>query len=240
MQWKSYPDANAAADACAAYIMSVLETAISGAGDAAIAISGGATPKLLFGHMARRKLDWSRVHLFWVDERCVPPSHAESNYRLAEENLIKPARIPQRNVHRIHGEMSPQQAARRYEAEVMQHFELDEGEVPHFDIVHLGLGEDGHTASLFPGEPLLEDRDRIAEAVFVEKIPQWRVTLLPGVLLAAHHALMLVAGEDKAAIVRRIFEDQYEPEQLPAQIITNHARRPVWFLDEAAAKELKP
>lgn len=238
--WQTFSDAQTAAEACGQYIVSVLETAISGAGDASIAISGGSTPKLLFAYMAKQRLDWSRIHLFWVDERCVPPTDDQSNFKLADEQLIKPAKIPQRNVHRIRGELSPQQAARRYEAEVMEHFELDEGEVPYFDVVHLGMGPDGHTASLFPGDPLIEDRERIVEAAFIEKIPQWRVTLMPAVLLAAHHAVLLVAGEDKAPTVRRIFEDQYEPAQLPAQLIAQHANRPVWFLDEAAAAELKP
>ena len=238
MKWNKLADPNAAAEACADYIISVLETAIAGAGDASLAISGGSTPKLLFQHMSRRKLDWTRVHLFWVDERCVPPADAQSNFKLAEEFLIKPAKIPQRNIHRVRGELSPQQAARRYEAEVIEHFGLDEGEVPDFDVIHLGMGADGHTASLFPGDPLIEDRELIVEAVDVPKLKSWRVTLMPAVLLAAHHSVLLVAGEDKAPILQRVYDDQGEPKELPVQLIARNAHRPVWFVDAAAAGEL--
>lgn len=239
MKWTKFADANAAAEACANYIIPVLETAISGAGDATLAISGGSTPKLLFQHMSRRKLDWSRVHLFWVDERCVAPTHEQSNYKLAEEYLIKPARIPQRNVHRVRGELSPQQAARTYEAELIEHFRLDEGEVPDFDVIHLGMGADGHTASLFPGDPLVEDRELIVEAVDVPKLKSWRVTLMPSVLLAAHHSILLVAGQDKAPVLQQVYEDQGDPKKLPILLIARNATRPIWFVDAAAAGDLE-
>ena len=116
--WKSYPTADSAAEACATHILSLLEMALAGDGDVTFAISGGSTPKLMFAHLVKARFDWSRVHLFWVDERTVPPEHEDSNYRLADQHLIRPARIPHRNVHRIHAELLPPQAARHYEHEI--------------------------------------------------------------------------------------------------------------------------
>src|SRR5207249_6007969 len=131
-----------------------------------------------------------------------------SNYRLADECLIRPAQIPHRQVHRICGEMTPKTAAARYAEEIRDFFGLGEGEFPHFDLVHRGMGPDAHTASLFPGDPLLEDREHIAAPVYVEKLKQWRVTLLPGALLAAKHTVFLVTGEDKAEAVRNVFQSE--------------------------------
>jgi 6-phosphogluconolactonase len=236
--WKSYPDAQAAAEACATHILSLLETALGGNAAATVAFSGGSTPRLMFEAMVRKRFDWSDVHIFFVDERCVPPDHADSNYGLAEKHLIRPAHVPHRNVHRIRGELAPAQAARHYEYELREVFALDEGELPHFDLVHLGIGPDAHTASLFPGEPLIDDRESRVAAVHVPKLNAWRITLLPGVLLAARHVAVLVAGEDKAAAVHRVFHDQHDPLHLPAQIIAHHARRASWFLDAAAASQL--
>ncbi|MBC7928442.1 MAG: 6-phosphogluconolactonase [Bryobacteraceae bacterium] len=233
--WKAYPTAEATAEACATHIVSVLETGMAGGGSGTLALSGGSTPKIMFGYMVRSGFDWSRVQVFWVDERGVPPTHPDSNYAMTEEFLIRPARIPQRNVHRIHAELPPDIAARRYEEEIREVFMLEPGEMPHFDVVHLGVGPDGHTASLFPGEPLIENRDSIVAAVHAEKMKQWRITLLPGVLLSARHAAVLVSGADKAETMRKVIHDQYTPLQVPAQIIAHHSRRASWFLDDAAA-----
>jgi 6-phosphogluconolactonase len=230
------PDAAGAAEACAHHVVSVLDETLAGQEFAAMAVSGGSTPRLLFDKLAATKFPWDRVHLFFVDERCVPPTDPASNYKLAEEHLIHPAHMPLRRVHRIAGELPPKIAAARYAADIRTHFGLEDGEMPHFDLVHRGMGADAHTASLFPGEPLIEDRDEIAAAVFVTKFNQWRVTLLPGVLLAAKHTVFLVAGEDKADAVRAVFHEQYDPKKYPAQMASHHGRGVSWFLDEAAAK----
>ena len=235
VRWHTYPDAAAAAEACAHHILALLEEALSGQDFATLAVSGGSTPKLLFARLAAARFRWERVHLFWVDERCVPPADPQSNYRLAEEGLLRPAHIPARNAHRICGELLPEVAARRYVEEIQEFFGLEPGEMPHFDIVHRGMGADAHSASLFPGEPLIEDRERIAAAVWVEKLKQWRVTLLPGALLNAKHTVFLVTGEDKAAAVRSVFHEPYDPLRYPAQAASHHARRVAWFLDRAAA-----
>ncbi|MCC6393897.1 MAG: 6-phosphogluconolactonase [Bryobacterales bacterium] len=233
--WHTYPTVEDAAEACSRVILTRLEEALAGRNLAAIAVSGGSTPKLLFQHMAAGVFDWERVHLFWVDERVVPPSNSESNYRLAEEHFIVPAGFPRPNVHRIHGELWPKAAAERYTHDIQEFFSLGEGDLPHFDVIHLGMGADAHTASLFPGEPLIEDRERIAAAVYVEKLNKWRVTLLPGVLSAAKHIVILTAGSDKAEAVRHVFEDPYDPRQFPAQIVSHRCRHVTWFVDTAAA-----
>ena len=230
------PDAAGAAEACAHHVISVLDETLAGQEFATFAVSGGSTPRLLFQRLAAIQFAWDRVHLFFVDERCVPPTDPASNYKLAEDCLIGPAHIPHRHVHRIAGELPPQAAAARYTAEIREHFGLEQGEMPHFDLVHRGMGPDAHSASLFPGEPLIDDREGIAAAVYVAKLNMWRVTLLPGVLLAAKHTVFLVAGADKADAVRAVFHEEYDPKKYPAQMASHHGRGVSWFVDESAAK----
>jgi 6-phosphogluconolactonase len=236
--WHKYPDANEAAKHCSAQVAGLLEEALSGERDATLAVSGGSTPKLLFAELAKVKLDWNRIQLFWVDERMVPVTSPDSNYKLAEEHLIQPAHIPHRNLHRIHGELAPDKAAKCYADEIREYFGLGDGEFPHFDVMHFGTGPDAHTASLFPGDPLIENREGIAAAVIAPKPPPSRLTLLPGVLLAARHSVFLVSGEDKADALFHVFHGPYEPAKYPAQMVSHHGRRVTWFLDEAAAQRL--
>jgi len=235
VRWFPYPDPAAAAEACAHHVLARLDEALSGRPFATLAVSGGTTPRVMFEAFANSRFDWNRVHLFWVDERAVPPTDPQSNYRLAAECFLMPVRFPQRNVHRIEGELRPDAAARRYTLEIREFFGLEEGEMPAFDLIHRGLGADASTASLFPGEPLLDDRERIAAAVYVEKLAQWRITLLPGVLLAARHTVFLATGADKAEAVRAIFHEPYNPKLYPCQMASHHGRGVAWFLDQAAA-----
>lgn len=230
------PDPAATAEACAHHVISVLDETLAGQEFASFAVSGGSTPRLLFQKLAVTKFPWDRVQLFFVDERCVPPADPASNYKLAEEYLIQPAHLPHRHVHRIAGEIPPKTAASRYAEDIRAYFGLEPGELPHFDLVHRGMGPDAHTASLFPGEPLIDDREGIAAAVYVEKLSSWRVTLLPGVLLAAKHTVVLAAGDDKAEAVRAVFHEEYDPKTYPSQIDAHHGRAVNWFLDVAAAK----
>jgi len=236
VHWHTYPDGAAAAEACAHHILALLDEALAGNEFATFAISGGSTPRTMFPIMAKSRLAWDRVHVFWVDERCVPPTDQESNYKLALETLITPAHIPQRHVHRIVGEMQPEASARRYAEEIREFFGLESGEFPHFDVIHRGMGPDAHSASLFPGDPLIEDREHIAGATYVDKFKQWRVTLLPGALLAGKHTVFLVAGADKKDAVRAVFQEEYDPKKYPAQIGAHHGRAVTWFLDRAAAE----
>jgi 6-phosphogluconolactonase len=239
VRWHTSPDANTAAEACAHHVIGILETVLGGQDAATFAISGGSTPKLLFDKLAAMLFRWDRVHLFFVDERCVPPTDDQSNFKLANEHLIQPGHVPQRNVHRIIGEIAPPHAAARYVDDITEFFGLQAGEMPRFDLVHLGMGPDAHTASLFPGQPLIDDREHIAEAVYVEKFKQSRVTLLPGVLLAAKHTVFLAAGEDKAEAMSAVFKEEYDPKKYPAQIVSHQGRGVNWFLDEAAARLMK-
>jgi 6-phosphogluconolactonase len=228
-------DARAAAAACAHYVLALIEKAIVREEYATFAVSGGSTPKLFFDKLAGSKCRWNRVHLFWVDDRAVAPTSEASNYKLAYDHLVAPAGIPERNVHRIHGELEPREAAALYTAEIRRYFELGSTELPRFDVLHRGVGPDGHTASLFPGNELMDNHDDIAAAVFAPQFNQWRVTLLPGVLKAARNTVVLAAGDDKAEAVRAALEEDFDPKKWPAQIAREQAH---WFLDRAAAAKL--
>jgi 6-phosphogluconolactonase len=236
VQRNIYSGAQSAAEHCGDHILHLLKKSLSGESIATLAISGGTTPRPMFDQMAKAQLDWSGVHLFWVDERAVPPNDAQSNYRLAEDTLIRPAHIPSRNVHRIEAELQPGEAASRYADELRSFFSLAPGEMPHFDVIHRGIGPDAHTASLFPGEPLIDDRENLVAAVWVEKMNQWRITMLPGVLLAARHTAMLVCGTDKAKPVQQIFKGPFDSKKYPAQALAHHGRAVTWFFDVAAAR----
>ncbi|MFN3323158.1 MAG: 6-phosphogluconolactonase [Bryobacteraceae bacterium] len=228
------PSVDEAAGACARMMLSSLEAALERTQHATLAVSGGSAPRLLFPKLLQRPFPWQRVHLFWVDERPVPPDHEDSNYRAAEEYLIRPAGIPAENIHRIESEYTPHEAAERYVEEIRRFFLLKSGELPNFDVIQCGMGSDVHTASLFPGEPLIHDRIGIAAAVHVGKLRQSRITLLPGVLLKAHELIFLATGEDKAQGLRAVFEGESDALRYPAQAIAREAVSVHWFADEGA------
>ena len=226
-----------AADDCAVYILDSLQQDLRSQPRATLAISGGSSPRLLFARMAKADFDWSRVHVFWVDERCVPPTDSQSNYRLAHETLLSAADVPDGNIHRIHGELAPDEAAARYVREIKQFFTLGDDMLPIFDILHRGMGVEGHTASLFPGEPLIQNTTEIAAHVWVEKVKMDRVTLLPGVLRAAKRTVLQVSGADKAPAVREVLTGDENPMLYPCQIASRDANA-AWFMDDAAAAQL--
>jgi 6-phosphogluconolactonase len=238
-EWHSFPEAKAAAEACAEYIGEQIEEALGGRGYATLALSGGTTPKLMFARLAGMKLPWHRIHFFWVDERVVPPTDPESNYKLASDTLLVPAHVPQNNIHRIHGELTAGAAAQAYAQHIRDFFGLGPGDMPEFDVLHRGMGQDAHTASLFPCQPLIEDRQGLAASAFVPKKSMWRVTLLPGPLLAARRTVVLVEGHDKAQAVRVVFHEPYDPVLYPAQLGMREGRPTVWFLDRPAARLLE-
>ncbi len=231
-------DREESARQCAAFILDRLRHAIAQRNIATIALSGGHTPKLLFSKLAASGFDWSHVHFFWVDERCVPPDSDESNYKLAQQTLLHPARVPNANIHRIRGEMPPEEAAAAYVEEIRNFFHLGPHELPVFDLIHRGIGADAHTASLFPGEPLIHDRAGIAAAVWVDKLKSHRVTLLPGVLWAARCTVIQAEGQDKAEPVYNVLYGPEDPLQYPCQIAARDPERTVWFLDQLAASKL--
>lgn len=223
------------AAACSQFILSRLKEALQSQLRATIAISGGSSPRLLFTDMAKAGFDWSNVHIFWVDERCVPPTDDRSNYKLAEETLLKPARIQPQNVHRVYGELPPDEAAARYVSDIREFF--GPAGLPVFDVLHRGMGPDAHTASLFPGEPLIKNNTDIAAHVWVEKMKMDRVTLLPGVLRAAKYTVLQVSGAEKADAVRMVLTGDEDEMKYPCQIASRD-RKAIWFLDEAAAAKL--
>jgi len=231
----AYESADAASTACARKALELLERALADQPRATLAVSGGTTPKRMLAEMAKSGFGWTHVHLFWVDERCVPPTDSQSNYKLALDYFIGPANFPASNVHRIQGEIVPDDAAKLYAGDIQSFFALAPGAMPRFDVVHRGMGPDAHTASLFPGEPLIDDHKNLAAAVYVEKFHQWRVTLLPGVLEAARNTLMLAAGADKAEPLHAVLREPYDPKRYPAQITTYAGSGVLWFLDQAAA-----
>lgn len=235
MDVRQFADAEAAAEACAAQILDWLREALDNRALASLAISGGSSPRRMFEIFSHTPFAWERVHLFWVDERAVPPSDAQSNFKFTQDSWLRPGNFPAPNIHRILAELDPADAASRYVEDIRRFFGLAGGDLPHFDVIHRGMGPDAHTASLFPGEPLIEDRSGIAAAVWVEKFKQWRITLLPGVLLAARHTALLVAGADKTAALRSVLNQPFDPLHYPAQIASGDGA--VWFVDTAAAPD---
>jgi len=211
-------------------------------------LSGGTTPRLLFSRIAdqnsSRRLPagfWDSVHFFWSDEREVPPNHPESNFRLAREELFRRIDIPESNLHRIRPEKGGAlAAAHEYELELKRFFDLREEQPPRFDLIFLGLGEDGHTASLFPGSAALPARSRLVTAVRVEKLHTFRITLTLAVLNHAACVIFLVSGQGKAAILRRVLGEKPTGASLPAQEVQPETGELRWFVDQSAASQLPP
>jgi 6-phosphogluconolactonase len=230
-----YPDAQAAADACGDTILKALDDARRARGAATLAVSGGSTPRLMFQTMAKSGFDWAHIDLFQVDERCVPPDHELSNFRMTREALLDHIHLAHGQIHRIEGELIPDEAAVRYADNIRDALKLQSHELPVFDVIQRGMGPDTHTASLFPGEPLIENVTGIAAAVWVEKMKQHRVTLLRGVLERARHTVMLVSGADKAEALKQVLTEPRDFIKHPCQIAADRAE---WFVDNAAAAQL--
>ena len=217
--------------------------AVSLRGRFTAALSGGRTPVELYSLLAREsfesRIPWAHVYLFWADERCVPPDHEESNYGMARELLLDHVPIPPANVHRMHGEMDPVDAAARYEEGLRQFFASAGDAFPAFDLVLLGLGEDGHTASLFPGTRAVKETVRWVLGYHVDAQKGWRITLTPPVINAAREVVFIVAGGGKASVLRDVLEGPNRPDVLPAQIVRPGGGEPLWMVDRNAAALLK-
>jgi len=204
-----------------------------------VALAGGSTPRglyqLLTGEPYRSQLSWEYLRVFWGDERTVPPDHHESNFRMAEEALLSQVPVPARQVFRMEGELPAGEAAARYEAVLREQFRLSPGEFPKFDLILLGMGSDGHTASLFPGTSAVTESHKLVAAPWVEKLHTHRVTLTPPVLNAAKHVVLLVSGQDKATALHAVLEGPSEPDRYPAQVINATAGNVVWLINQDAA-----
>lgn len=216
---------------CARVMARWLNRSIVGRGRAFLAVSGGSSPRLLFDALAPMPVNWRRVHLYFVDERMVPPEDEQSNFLLAARHLVRPAGIPEENVHRIHGELGPEQASERYASEISSRL----GPSGFFDIVQCGIGADGHTASLFPRSPLVTKATGVCAPAWVEKLQQHRVTLLPSAITSARHLCVLASGEEKRRAVRRALDSSTDRLETPARILDT--ARTQWFLSPASVYE---
>lgn len=239
-----FANAEELAKAAANRFAAIIRAAVAERGQAAVALAGGSTPKDTYREIAACReeshIAWDRVHIFWGDERCVPPDHPDSNYRMARETLLDRVPLSTANVHRIRGEEGPQLAADSYEKEL--HGFFNEGEAG-FDLVFLGLGNDGHTASLFPTTATVTRAaqgrlDCWALAGYLDRLAAWRITLTPILINNAVNIIFLVAGSGKAEVLKRVLHGPYNPEELPAQLIQPQRGRLIWMVDEAAARLL--
>ena len=227
--------------AAAGEIVPATRTAVDERGRFTWALAGGSTPRALYRLLAsdpyRERMPWSAIHFFWGDERHVPPDHPDSNFRMAREAMLDVVPVPPENIHRVRAEEpGAQRAAAEYEAALRSFFALAPGDFPRFDLILLGLGKEGHTASLFPESEVLRERERLVAAPWVEAQKTFRVTLTPPVLNHARRAMFLVSGEEKAEALRAVLEGPREPERYPAQIVEGDR---LWMVDRPAARLLK-
>lgn len=220
--------------------------AVQAKGHFAVALSGGSTPQGLYSLLAsetdsfRARVRWDKIHFFWGDERHVPPDHPDSNYRTAHEAMLSRTPIPPENVHRIKAENpDAAKAAEDYEQVLSEFFRLGPGQCPRLDLALLGMGADGHTASLFPGTEASIERRRHVAAPWVEKFNAHRITLTPQALSNAAFIIFLVSGQEKAETLRAVLQGDFRPEHLPAQLISPASGRLLWLVDRAAGRLLK-
>jgi 6-phosphogluconolactonase len=219
------------------------EQAVGNAGVFRLALSGGSTPKALYTLLAgpgfSRRFDWQRAAVFFGDERCVPPDHPDSNFRMANETLLEPLKIAEGRVFRMKGEDEPEKAARQYEDSLRKEFGAAAPAWPRFDLILLGLGDDGHTASLFPGTPALDERRRLVVPNQAPQGAKQRLTFTAPLINQAKTVVFLVSGAGKARAVRAVLEDRAaDARKFPAKLVRPEQGRLIWFLDHAAAAEL--
>ncbi|HEY6953172.1 MAG TPA: 6-phosphogluconolactonase [Bacteroidota bacterium] len=228
------------ARAAAGHVVQTLSRAVAQRGKASLVLAGGETPRRVYQLLAlpplSNMLAWDRCHFYFGDERMVPPDHPDSNFGMARGELFGHLRIPEENVHRIRGEQPPEQAAREYADDLLALFS---GSLPRFDCVMLGVGEDGHTASLFPGTDVLKEKRKNVSALFVPRLNTWRVTLTFPVINNAREILFLAGGARKASIVRKVIESAAPSSEIPATMVRPHDGDLQWFLDAEAASHIR-
>jgi 6-phosphogluconolactonase len=227
---------------------------VVGCGRFTVALSGGSTPRAMFSLLAEQPfadtVPWSSIYVFWGDERCVPPDHADSNYRMTNETLLSKVPVPAQNIFRIPAEApEPERAAEVYAATLSKFFLAEPGttktgtaplsNLPRIDLVFLGMGPDGHTASLFPHSVALQAGEQIVVANYVEKFNAHRITLTAATINNARNVTFLAAGEDKAETLKNVLEGSYQPDLYPSQLICPANGTLLWMVDEAAARSLQ-
>ena len=233
-------DAPEVAERGAEVFKEIAQRAVEARGRFMLALAGGSTPRALYTRLASEhyasRIPWQATHVFWGDERCVPPESEESNYRMAYETLLRRVTVPREQVHRMRGEDEPERAADDYarvlETEFREH-------APRFDLILLGMGDDGHTASLFPHSEALDDTGHLVIAPFIEKLAAHRLTLTFRVINAAANVTFLVAGASKAATLRAVLKGERDDHELPARRVQPERGELLWLVDEAAASMLE-
>ena len=242
-------DKAAMSEAAAERITSLVETAVSSRDVAAVSLTGGGTPDLLYQFLADRnrpwrdRIDWSHVHLFWGDEREVPPDHPESNFGLANRLLLHHVAVPATQIHRMRGELPASDAGRLYDA--LLRARRDQIAGPLFDVMLLGIGANAHIASIFPNSPLLERSERperserLATGVHVPEISQWRVTVTPPALLDSAAIVVIANGSSKADAISAALEGALDVARCPAQLLRAAGDRVEWIMDSAASARLR-
>lgn len=234
-----YPDIDTLSHDAVQHIVRIANESIATYGRFTIALSGGRTPRIPYGLLGSepysRQINWTLVHVFWGDERCVPPESPDSNYRMAHEVLLSKISVPAVQVHRmLANEPDRDAACQQYVEEMQRVFATDD--IPSFDLIQLGMGPEGHTASLFPHQAALHEERRLVMPVSVPKPPPDRLTFTPPLLNAARNILFLVTGSDKADALHAVLEGPYQPDEYPAQIVRPPNGEVVWMLDTAAAQ----
>ncbi len=243
------PDLDVLAHEAARHFLTLAKTAIESSGRFTVALSGGNTPRALHNVLATEpyagQIVWDKVFIFFGDERCVPPDHADSNYKMAQDTLLSKVPIPAQNVFRMHGEDDPAAAAEAYAADLQAFFGLAQAggpspeNFPRLDLIFLGMGPDGHTASLFPGTAALQERSKPVTANYVPKLDTHRLTLTAPALNRATHIIFLIAGQDKAAPLHQVLEGEYQPQVYPSQLIRPSQGQLTFLVDQQAAADLK-
>ena len=238
MNVQIFPDLEAISRKAAEMFLQFSERYISSANRFVVALSGGNTPRTFYDILGsdqyRNKVDWQNVHIFWVDERFVPPDHADSNYRMVKDNLLSRISIPHQNVHPIMTDVSfPSLAAKKYEKDMKTFLNVSTNKIPEFDLILLGIGEDGHTASLFPGSRVLNRRDHFVSSVIEKKISHPRITLTLSVITNARNIIFLVSGKNKAVAVKKIIEEK--DSSLPAVLVKPEKGKLFFLIDRDAS-----
>jgi len=236
---RRYKDLEAISRAAAEIFVEEAADAVSARGRFAVALSGGETPRRLYNLLAespiRENIEWKAVHVFWGDERCVPDDDPRSNARMARLSLLDHVPLPSENIHPITCDRPPQEAAVQYEAEIRTFFGTD---APAFDLVLLGLGDNAHTASIFPHTPVLDENDRWVAEVYVPEQDMHRITLTAPVINQARQVLFLVSGPGKAGALQQVLQGPFRPYDFPAQLIRTKAGQALWLVDRDAAGKL--
>jgi 6-phosphogluconolactonase len=237
-----YPDIDTLSQHAAQYIVRIANESIAARGRFTIALSGGTTPRIPYALLGSEpyssQIDWQLVHIFWGDERCVAQDNPDSNYYMAQEVLLSKIPIPTHQVHRMPADQLDRDAASQaYTSEMQRAF--DTHEIPGFDLIQLGMGPEGHTASLFPHQASLQETQRLVMPVSVPKPPPDRLTFTPPLLNAARNILFLVTGSDKAEALHAVLEGEYQPEEYPAQIVRPPDGEVIWMLDTTVAAKIR-